>query len=72
MDNDILRHVNTRLRHQLQTAESRQRQAWRRLEDFREHLLAVGQIIPIIDMTALLAELSELRLLLAGVEVDHG
>jgi hypothetical protein len=55
-----------RLRHQLQTCESSKRLAHARLDIFRVHLVAATNDMPIDTRTELLAELAELRLLLAG------
>lgn len=54
------------LRHRVQTIESTQRQAWRALDTFREHLVAAGMTISIDQITALLAELAAIRQMLSG------
>jgi hypothetical protein len=67
------RQVIVRLRHELQTCESTQRQAWRALGTFQEHLIAAGQETPILHLAELAGEISAIRLVLDGAgEVDHG
>jgi hypothetical protein len=55
-----------RLRHRVQTLESILRVAHARIDVFRAHLVAATEAMSITTRTELLAELSELRLLLAG------
>jgi hypothetical protein len=57
------------LRHRVQTLESNQRQAWRALGTFQEHLIAAGQETCILHLAELVGELAAIRLLLAGGEV---
>jgi flagellar motor component MotA len=66
MGNDILQQENRHLRERLQAVESRQRQARRALDAFREHMLAAGMTAPIIDIAALLGELDCIRARLSG------
>jgi hypothetical protein len=65
-NHDILQRINTQLRHDLQACLSSKRQAHRALDTFFDHLVAAGQEAQIQTMAELAAEISAIRLLLAG------
>ena len=69
--NDILQQQLVTLRHKLQTLQSTHRRAVRDLDAFREHLIAAGMAVPIIEIAPLLGELDAIRARLSGEEVSR-